>query len=61
MELDCRNVALAARIVMDLSYDGVMRSFEASLTRLGQNQIDIAHIHDPDDHFDEAVRGAFRA
>ncbi|HSS94461.1 MAG TPA: aldo/keto reductase [Candidatus Dormibacteraeota bacterium] len=45
----------------DFSYDGVMRSFEESLERLGLERIDILHIHDPDDHFDEALQGAYRA
>ena len=47
--------------VFDFSYDGVMRSFEESLGRLGLDRIDILHIHDPDDHHDEAIRGAYRA
>ena len=47
--------------VFDFSYDGVMRSVEASLDRLGINRIDILHIHDPDDHYDEALSGAYRA
>lgn len=46
---------------LDYSYDGVMRSLEDSLKRWGVDRIDILHIHDPDDHFDEAVNGAFRA
>lgn len=45
----------------DFSYDGVMRSFEESLQRLGRDAIDIVHIHDPDAHFDQAVGGAFPA
>src|SRR4029077_1951613 len=45
----------------DFSYDGVMRSFEESLERLGLDRVDIVHIHDPDDHFDEAINGAYRA
>lgn len=45
----------------DFSYDGVMRSFEESLKRLDVDRIDIAHIHDPDDHFREALDGAFTA
>lgn len=32
----------------DYSYDGVMRSYEDSLQRLGLNRIDILYIHDPD-------------
>lgn len=45
----------------DYSYDGVMRSLEESLRRWNLDRIDILHIHDPDDHFDEAINGAFRA
>ena len=47
--------------VFDFSYDGTMRSFEESLTRLGLDRIDILHIHDADDHFDEAMKGAYPA
>jgi len=45
----------------DFSYDGVMRSFEESLERLGLDRVDIVHIHDPDNHYDEALNGAYRA
>lgn len=45
----------------DFSYDGVMRSFEESLGRLGVDRIDMLYIHDPDEHYDEALSGAFRA
>ena len=47
--------------VFDFSYDGVMRSFEHSLERLGVDRIDILHIHDPDDHWEEAISGAYPA
>ncbi len=47
--------------VFDFSYDGVMRSVEESLDRLGLERIDILHIHDPDDHFEEALNGAYTA
>ncbi|HEX7264495.1 MAG TPA: aldo/keto reductase [Candidatus Dormibacteraeota bacterium] len=47
--------------VFDFSYDGVMRSVEESLERLGLERIDILHIHDPDDHYPEALDGAYRA
>lgn len=47
--------------VFDFSYDGVMRSFEASLNRLGVDRIDILHIHDPDNHWQEAIDGAYPA
>ena len=45
----------------DFSYEGVMRSFEESLERLGLDRVDILHIHDPDDHYDETINGAYRA
>ncbi len=47
--------------VFDFSYDGVMRSFEESLIRLGMERIDVLHIHDPDNHFNQALEGAYRA
>src|SRR5207248_16715 len=36
--------------VFDFSRDGILRSFEESLARLGLDRVDIVHIHDPDDH-----------
>ncbi len=47
--------------VFDFSYDGAMRSVDESLERLQLGRIDILHIHDPDDHHDEALNGAYRA
>lgn len=47
--------------VFEFSYEGVLRSLEESLARLGLDRVDVVHIHDPDDHHDEAVAGAFRA
>jgi D-threo-aldose 1-dehydrogenase len=47
--------------VFDFSYDGVMRSFDESLDRLGLDRVDILHIHDPDDRYDDAITGAYRA
>jgi D-threo-aldose 1-dehydrogenase len=47
--------------VFDFSYDGVMRSFEESLKRLNTEHIDILHIHDADHHYEQAIRGAYRA
>ena len=49
------------RPLFDFSYDGVMRSLEESLDRLGLDRVDLLHIHDPDLHFDEALAGAYRA
>ncbi len=45
----------------DFSYDGVMKSFEDSLKRLGLDKIDILLIHDPDDYFEEVRSGALKA
>ena len=47
--------------VFDFSYDGVMRSVEESVTRMGIDRIDVLHIHDPDEHFEEALSGAYPA
>jgi D-threo-aldose 1-dehydrogenase len=53
--------APAVNPVFDFSYDGVLRSVEESLERLGLDRIDVLHIHDPDEHGDEALGGAYRA
>jgi D-threo-aldose 1-dehydrogenase len=45
----------------DFGYDAVRRSLESSLDRLSVDRVDIVHIHDPDDHVDEALAGAHRA
>ena len=45
----------------DFSYDGALRSLEGSLARLGFDRVDIALVHDPDDHYAEALSGAFTA
>jgi D-threo-aldose 1-dehydrogenase len=38
----------------DFSRDGILRSVEESLTRLGLDRIDVVYLHDPDDHWDAA-------
>jgi len=48
-------------LVFDYSGDGVRRSIEASLDRLGLDRIDIALIHDPDDHWEAAIGDAYPA
>jgi D-threo-aldose 1-dehydrogenase len=47
--------------VFDFSSDGVLRSCEESLERLGLDRVDVLHIHDPDEHEEEALSGAYRA
>lgn len=49
------------RPVFDFSYDGVMTSVEESLVRLGLDRIDVLHIHDPDNHYPQAIEGAYKA
>jgi D-threo-aldose 1-dehydrogenase len=45
----------------DFSYDAALRSLEESLERLGLERVDIALVHDPDDHYEEACAGALSA
>jgi D-threo-aldose 1-dehydrogenase len=45
----------------DFSHDAALRSLEQSLERLGLDRVDIALVHDPDDHYDEALAGAYQA
>ena len=62
---------LPLQVACDYGYDGVMRSVEESLGRLGMDRIDIALIHDIDVHthgnvdqrnrFREAMEGAYPA
>lgn len=47
--------------VFDFSYAAVMQSVKESRERLGIERFDILHIHDPDNHFEQALSGAYRA
>lgn len=38
----------------DFSRDGILRSVESSLERLGLDRVDILYLHDPDQHWAEA-------
>lgn len=49
------------RRVWDFSADGVRRSLEASLTRLGLDRVDTVYLHDPDDHAGQAFREGYPA
>lgn len=55
------DVPADARRVFDFSADGVRRSLEASLLRLGLDRVDIALIHDPDEHGEQALRESYPA
>ena len=45
----------------DFSSDATLRSIDESLGRLGLDRVDVVLIHDPEDHLDEAVSGAYQA
>jgi len=47
-------VPAASRREWDFSRDGILRSFEGSLQRLGLDRVDILYLHDPDNHWDSA-------
>jgi D-threo-aldose 1-dehydrogenase len=49
------------RRVWDFSRDGILRSIEASLQRLGADRLDIVYLHDPDDHYRAALTEAYPA
>ncbi|WP_416974227.1 aldo/keto reductase [Streptomyces sp. 4F14] len=49
------------RRVWDFSADGVRRSLESSLERLGLDRVDVVYLHDPDDHADQAFREGYPA
>ncbi|MGW1788433.1 aldo/keto reductase [Streptomyces tubercidicus] len=54
-------VPAAHRRQWDFSGDGVRRSLEESLTRLGLDHVDLVLLHDPDDHEEQAFREAYPA
>jgi D-threo-aldose 1-dehydrogenase len=47
-------VPASAVRVWDFSADGIRRSLDASLERLGLDRVDIVYLHDPDEHWDKA-------
>ncbi|MFD7702286.1 aldo/keto reductase [Streptomyces caelestis] len=49
------------RRVWDFSADGVRRTLEASLERLGLDRVDVVYLHDPDDHAEQAFREGYPA
>lgn len=51
----------AVNPTFDFSRDATLRSVEESLQRLGLDRVDVLHIHDPDDHYQEALEGAYPA
>jgi D-threo-aldose 1-dehydrogenase len=47
--------------VWDFGRDGIRACLEASLTRLGTDRVDVALLHDPDDHEREVYETGFAA
>lgn len=55
------DVPATTRRQWDFSADGVKRSIDESLQRLGLDRIDIVYLHDPDDHGQPAMDHALPA
>jgi D-threo-aldose 1-dehydrogenase len=55
------DVPATHRRVWDFSRDGIFRSIESSLDRLGLARVDIVYLHDPDDHRDDVYATGYPA
>ena len=55
------DVPATTKRVWDFSRDGILRSVDESLTRLGLDRVDILYLHDADNHYDEAATQAVPA
>ena len=53
------DVPAAHRRVWDFSRDGILRSLEESLARLGLDRVDVVYLHDPDEHWEEALNEGY--
>jgi D-threo-aldose 1-dehydrogenase len=49
------------RRVWDFSADGIRRTLESSLERLGLDRVDVVYLHDPDEHAEWAFREGYPA
>jgi D-threo-aldose 1-dehydrogenase len=47
--------------VWDFTAEGTALSYRESLARLNLDRVDVLHIHDPDEHYQEALSGALPA
>lgn len=45
--------------IFDFSADGIRRSIADSRERLGLDHVDVVHLHDPEEHYQDAVGVAF--
>ncbi|MEV5754656.1 aldo/keto reductase [Actinoallomurus sp. NPDC052308] len=55
------HVPATHRRVWDFSRDGVLRSVEDSVTRMGVDRIDVLFLHDAEEHFEDALRDGYPA
>jgi D-threo-aldose 1-dehydrogenase len=55
------DVPATHRRVWDFSRDGVRRSVEESLSRLGVDRVDVLFLHDAEDRFDAALHDGYPA
>jgi D-threo-aldose 1-dehydrogenase len=53
-----RSIESDGSVIFDYSQSGIQRSFEESLKRLKLDRVDILHLHDPDQHYREALEVA---
>jgi D-threo-aldose 1-dehydrogenase len=58
---DLFDVPATHRRVWDFSRDGVRRSFEDSLDRMGVDRVDVLLLHDVEEHFEESLRTGYPA
>jgi D-threo-aldose 1-dehydrogenase len=49
------------RRIWDFSRDGIRRSIQGSLERLGLDRLDVVFLHDPDDHWPEVLAAGYPA
>lgn len=49
------------RRLWDFTRDGILRSVEDSLERIGVDQIDVLFLHDAEQHFEDALREGYPA
>jgi D-threo-aldose 1-dehydrogenase len=56
-----RRVMPSGAVEYDFSADGIRRSVEDSLTRLGLDRVGICFLHDPDNHAEQALTEAYPA
>ncbi|GGT23729.1 hypothetical protein GCM10010254_50360 [Streptomyces chromofuscus] len=54
-------VPATQRRVWDFTADGIRRTLDASLERLGLDRVDTVYLHDPDDHAEQAFREGYPA